>query len=151
MSEAVVESSILETEFMQAMAAQIRASAFCTHEGLSGEALYAPWLNTTKNESLMPCAVADPMAGEKIGVFFRALAQLIERECGHLANSAVSVSPQGFARALITVGKLVVVDKSIREACAFGFASLEKMQLEADKLESVATTLIGEYPQIAGL
>ncbi|MCE1172600.1 MAG: NifX-associated nitrogen fixation protein, partial [Azovibrio sp.] len=63
----------------------------------------------------------------------------------------VHLTHEGFGRALITVGKLVVIDKTLRDVHRFGFPSLSKMKDEADKLLGVALERVGMYPEVAGL
>ena len=63
----------------------------------------------------------------------------------------VHLTNEGFGRALITVGKLVAVDKTLRDVHRFGFASLSKMKDEGDKILGVALERIGQYPAVAGL
>ena len=52
---------------------------------------------------------------------------------------------------LIIVGKLVALDKTLRDVHRFGFESLSKMKTEGDKLLSVAIERVGAYPEVAGL
>jgi probable nitrogen fixation protein len=52
---------------------------------------------------------------------------------------------------MITVGKLVVMDRVLRDVHRFGFESYSKMKDEADKYLSVALELIGKHPDVAGL
>jgi probable nitrogen fixation protein len=68
-----------------------------------------------------------------------------------MAVPMMNLSHEGFGRALITVGKLVVVDRTLRDIHRFGFESLSKMKDEADKLLSVALNLIGTHAAVAGL
>jgi len=68
-----------------------------------------------------------------------------------MAIPMVNLSHEGFGRAVITVGKLVVMDKTLRDVHRFGFKSLSKMKDEADKLLSIALNIVGDYPQVAGL
>ena len=68
-----------------------------------------------------------------------------------MASSLVHLSYEGFGRVLITVGKLVVLDRTLRDAHRFGFDSLSKMKHEADKHLAVALEIIGKYPGVAGL
>jgi probable nitrogen fixation protein len=64
---------------------------------------------------------------------------------------AINITHEGFGRALITTGKLVVMDRTLRDVHRFSFDSLSKMKDEADKLLSVALEIIGKYPEVAGL
>ena len=87
----------------------------------------------------------------RVKVFYNAIAALIEKECGLMAVPMMNLSHEGFGRALITVGKLVVVDRTLRDIHRFGFESLSKMKDEADKLLSVALALVGKHSDVAGL
>lgn len=63
----------------------------------------------------------------------------------------VQLTHEGFGRALIVVGKLVVMDRTLRDVHRFGFDSLSKMKTEADKYLGVAIEIIGKHPEVAGL
>ena len=76
---------------------------------------------------------------------------LSEQECKLMAVPLIHLTHEGFGRALITVGKLVVVDKTLRDVHRFGFASLSKLKDEGDKLLAVALERVGQYPEVAGL
>ena len=52
---------------------------------------------------------------------------------------------------MITVGKLVVMDRTLRDVHRYGCESLSKMKDEGDKLLSVALEIIGKYPEVAGM
>jgi len=76
---------------------------------------------------------------------------LIEEECKLLAVPRVHLTHKGFGRALISVGKLLAVDRTLRDVHRFGFPSLSKMKDEADKILALALERIGQYPALAGL
>ena len=63
----------------------------------------------------------------------------------------VHLTHEGFGRVLITVGKLVALDRSLRDVHRFGFDSLSKMKTEADKMLAVALERVGRYSEVAGL
>jgi len=87
----------------------------------------------------------------RVKAFYNAIAGLIEKECGLMAVPLIHLSHEGFGRALITVGKLVVMDKTLRDVHRFGFASLSKMTNDADTLLAVALEIIGEHSEVAGM
>ena len=68
-----------------------------------------------------------------------------------MAVPLINLTHEGFGRALITVGRLVVVNKTLRDVHRFGFKSLEKMHEEADQLIKTAVQLIAQYPEVAKL
>jgi probable nitrogen fixation protein len=63
----------------------------------------------------------------------------------------INLTHEGFGRALITVGKLVVMDRTLRDVHRFGFPSLSRMKDEADKLLSVSLEIVGKHPDVAGM
>ena len=111
-----------------------------------------PFILTRERKAEIPL-IGDPdeTTVACVRAFYNAIAVLIEKECGLMAVSLIHLSHEGFGRALITVGKLVVLDRTLRDVHRFGFESLSKMKDEADKYLSVALEIIGKYPEVAGL
>ena len=68
-----------------------------------------------------------------------------------MAVPMLNLTHEGFGRVVITVGKLVVLDRTLRDVHRFGFPSLSKMKDEGDKYLSVALEIIGKYPDVAGM
>jgi len=87
----------------------------------------------------------------RVKAFYNAIAVLIEKECGMMAVPMVHLTHEGFGRVLITVGKLVAMDRTLRDVHRFGFESLSKMKTEADKILSVALEIVGKYAEVAGM
>ena len=144
---------ILETDFIKEMARQMRAlDTYGTYAGWSVEKILDPFVLTKERKAEIPL-IGDPddETISRVKAFFNAIAVLIEKECNLLAVPLVHLTHEGFGRALITVGKLVAVDKTLRDVHRFGFASLSKMKDEADKLLGIALERVGQYPAVAGL
>lgn len=155
MSELVVDLNdpVLETDFMQEMVKQMRAiDTYDSYEGMSDAEILDPFVMTKERKRDIP-VVGDPdeIVVARVKAFYNAISTLIEKECGKMAVPLVSLSHEGFGRVLITVGKLVVLDRSLRDVHRFGFASLSKMKDEADKFLSVALELVGDYSKVAGM
>jgi len=155
MSELVVDLNdpVLESDFMKEMAKQMRAiDTYDTFEGMSDGEVLDPFVLTKERKKELPI-VGDPdeIVIARIKAFYNAISTLIEKECGKMAVPLINLSHEGFGRALITVGKLVVHDRSLRDVHRFGFASLSKMKDEADKILSIAMELVGEHSKVAGL
>lgn len=151
----VVEENdpVLETDFMKEMVKQMRAlDMYDTYEGWSEAKILDPFVMTKERKRDLPI-VGDPdeITIARIKAFYNAISTLIEKECKIMAVPIVNLSHEGFGRALISAGKLIVVDKTLRDVHRFGFKSLSKMKDEADKLLSVALELIGKYSEVAGL
>jgi probable nitrogen fixation protein len=144
---------VLGTDFAIEMVRQMRAvDSYGTFDNWSAAEILDPFVLTKEQKREIP-VVGDPdeIVMSRIKAFYNAIAALIEKECGLMAVPTINLTHEGFGRALITVGKLVVMDKTLRDVHRFGFPTLSKMKDEADKLLSVALEIVGEYPKVAGL
>ena len=157
MSTAVAEISetdpVLTTDFAKEMVRQMRAiDSYGAFDTWTPAQILEPFVLTKEKKREIPI-IGDPdeVIIARLKVFYNAIASLIEKECGLMAVPVLNLTHEGFGRALITVGKLLVMDRTLRDVHRFGFPSLSKMKDEADKVLSVALNLIGSYPQVAGL
>ena len=144
---------IFETDFVKEMARQMRAlDTYGSYAGWSVEQVLDPYVLTRERRAAIPL-IGDPddETIARVKAFYNAISVLIEKECKLLAVPLVHLTHEGFGRALVTVGKLVAVDRTLRDVHRFGFASLSKMKDEADKILGVALERIGQYPAVAGL
>jgi probable nitrogen fixation protein len=144
---------IYETDFIKEMLRQMRAlDSYGTWDGQPAEKILDLFVLTKERKKEIPL-IGDPdeETVARVKAFYNAIAILIEKECGKIATSLVHLSHEGFGRVLITVGKLVAVDKTVRDVHRFGFESLSKMKTEADKILSVALEIVGKYPDVAGM
>lgn len=144
---------ILDTDFLKEMVRQMRAlDRYGQWDGQPAEALLSPFVLTKARKAEIPL-VGDPdeEAVARLKAFYNAIATLIEKECGKMAMPLVHLSHEGFGRALITVGKLVVADRTLRDVHRFGFESLSKMKNEGDKILAVALEIVGRHADVAGM
>lgn len=144
---------ILETDFIKEMVRQMRAlDSYGEYDGQPPEKLLAPFVLTKERKAQIPL-VGDPdeVTVARVKAFYNAIAVLIEKECGLMATPLIHLTHEGFGRGLITVGKLVVLDRTLRDVHRFGFESLSKLKNEADKYLAVALEIVGRYPEVAGL
>lgn len=153
MTATVELDPILETDFIKEMVKQMRAiDSYGTYDGWPVERILAPYIVTKEQRRAIP-VIGDPDEEtlSRVKAFYNAIAALIEKECGLMAVPMVNISHEGFGRALITTGKLVVMDRTVRDIHRYGYESLSKMKDEADKYLSVALEIIGKHPEVAGL
>jgi probable nitrogen fixation protein len=153
MTETLELDPIFTTDFIKEMVKQMRAiDSYGTYDEWTLEKILAPFVKTKDERRQIPI-IGDPDEETlaRVKCFYNAIAVLIEKECGHMAVPMINITHEGFGRALITVGKLVVMDRTVRDVHRFSFDSLSKMKDEADKLLSVAVEIIGKYPVVAGL
>ena len=144
---------ILDTDFIKEMLRQLRAlDSYGQYDGKPPEAMLAHCVLTKERKAELPL-IGDPdeTVLARVKAFYNAIAVLIEKECGLMAVPLLHLTHEGFGRGLITVGKLVVLDRTLRDVHRFGFESLSKMKNEADKYLAVALEIVGKYPEVAGL
>lgn len=144
---------ILDTDFIKEMVRQLRAlDSYGTYDGQPADKLLEPLVLTKERKAQIPL-VGDPDEETlaRVKAFYNAIATLVEKECGRMAVPLVHLTHEGFGRVLVTVGKLVVLDKTLRDVHRFGFESLSKMKTEGDKLLSVAIEIVGKHPEVAGM
>jgi probable nitrogen fixation protein len=155
MSEAaaviVEDDPVLESDFAREMVRQMRAiDTYGTYDDWPVAKILKPFVLTKQMRREIP-VVGDPdeITLSRVSAFYNALAALIEARTGRMAVPIVHLSHEGFGRALITVGKLVVMDRTLRDVHRFGFPELAKMKDEADTLVNKAAELIETYPEVA--
>ncbi|MEW8522681.1 MAG: NifX-associated nitrogen fixation protein [Candidatus Thiodiazotropha endolucinida] len=147
------EDPVLGTDFAKEMVRQMRAvDTYGTYDEWPVEKILDPFVLTKEKKQEIP-VVGDPdeIVMSRVKAFYNALSAMIEKECGLMAVPMLNLSHEGFGRAIITVGKLVVMDRTLRDVHRFGFPTLSKMKDEADKLLSVALEIVGQYPKVAGM
>jgi len=153
MNQAVAADPLLSTDFIQEMVKQMRAiDSYGTYDGWPVERILAPYVVTKEQRREIP-VIGDPdeILLSRIKAFYNAIASLVEKECGLMAVPMINITHEGFGRAVITVGKLVVMDKTLRDVHRYGYESLSKMKDEADKLLSVGLEIVGKHPDVAGM
>ena len=157
MSEAVAliteNDPVLETDFANEMVRQMRAiDTYGTYDDWSIAKILSPFVVTKEMRREIP-VIGDPdeIVLARVKAFYNAIAGMIEKECGLMAVPMMNLSHEGFGRVIITVGKLVVMDKTLRDVHRFGFLTLSKMKDESDKLLSVALEIVGKHSDVAGL
>lgn len=135
------------------MVVQLRAmDSYGTYDTWSDARVLDP-LVLTKERRRAIAVVGDPdeVTLSRVRAYYNALAQMIERETGLLAVPVINLSHEGFGRALILVGKLVAVDKILRDVHRFGFDSLPHLVSEAEKLVSKALVTVSTHRAVAEL
>jgi probable nitrogen fixation protein len=133
------------------MVKQLRAlDTYDTYEGWSEARIIDPLILTKERKRAIP-VIGDPdeVTLSRVKAFYNAIASLIEKRCGLMAVPVIKTTHEGFGRAFVIVGKLLVVDKTLRDVHRFGFPSLEKMCAQADKMLADAGRLIEEHNAVA--
>ena len=66
-----------------------------------------------------------------------------------MVTPMMKMSHEGFGRMVLIGGRLVVVNKNLRDVHRFGFASREKLLEEAEKLITQGTEMIEKFKEAA--
>lgn len=143
----------LDGPVMKEMVRQMRGvDTWGLYDAAAANEILDPFVLTKQRKREIPI-VGDPdeFTLVRIKAYYNALSALIEQRTGLMAVPLVHLTYEGFGRAIISVGKLIVVDRTLRDVHRFGFRSLEAMHLEAGKLIDKATDLVETYREVAEL
>ena len=147
------DAEILKHPLIKQMVTQLRAmDSYGTYDTWTDAKVLDPVILTKARRREIP-VVGDPdeTTISRVKAYYNALAQLIEKETGLMAVPVINLTHEGFGRSMILVGKLVAMDKTLRDIHRFGFDSPEKLIEDAEKIVGKAVTLINEYRTVAEL
>ncbi|MBF0422266.1 MAG: NifX-associated nitrogen fixation protein [Magnetococcales bacterium] len=145
--------SIYDSAFVRELVKQLRAlDTYGVQDKSTPDQLIQPFIITKDARKVIPI-IGDisPVTLSRISAFYNAVAMMIESECKLIARPFLNINHEGFGTLLIIVGKLVVVEKTLRDMHRFGFPDLNSLKTESDTLLNVALGRIGKYPEVAGL
>ena len=91
----------------------------------------------------------DPETLWRIELFYSAVGLAVERETGVMVSPIMKMHHEGFGRMVLTAGRLVVINKHMRDVHRFGFDSFEKLAAEGDKQVQAAVEMIKKFPEVA--
>ena len=143
----------LNADFPKEMLKQLKAvDTYGTYDGWSDAKILDPLILTKERKREIPI-VGDPdeTTMARVKAYYNSLASLIEKQTGLMAVPVINLTHEGFGRAFVIVGKLIVVDKTLRDVHRFGFPTLAKMNEEAGKVIDKAVELINGYREVAEL
>ena len=146
-----VADAAVGSPFVQTLVRLIRAQdSYGAWEGKPDSELIAPFIVTKEQRRSMPLmADPDPDVLARLDLFYNAVSLSIERETGKVASPMMKIHHEGFGRVLLTMGKLVVLSKHLRDVHRFGFDTIEKLETEGTKLVGAAVATINEFPEVA--
>ena len=137
--------------FVQELVKQVRAQdTYGAWNKKGDEPLLASFILDKEKRRSMP-VVGDPDAQTlaRVEFFYNAVGLLIEKETGIMVSSLMKMHPEGFGRMVLIAGRLVVVNKYLRDVHRFGFPSLEKMAEEGEKLVRAGVEMVRKFPEAA--
>lgn len=140
----------IDSPFVRELVKQWRAQD--THgawEGKSDAELLAPYIISKEQRRTMPIiGDPDPETLWRLELFYNAVGLAIERETGSIASPMMKMSHEGFGRMVLMAGRLVVVNKFLRDVHRFGFETMDKLAAEGDKAVDGAVEMVRRYPDV---
>jgi probable nitrogen fixation protein len=145
------DASNLGTPFVQQLIRQMRAQdVHGSWDGKSDLELLNPFIHTAEERRALPIlGDPDPETLWHLEIFYNAIAVAIERETGQMVSPMMKMSHEGFGRMVLIAGRLVVVNKQLRDVHRFGFPSLAKLAAAGGKFLDEAVAMIRSYPEVA--
>lgn len=145
------QAALLESPFVKELIKVLRAQD--THgqwDGKNDLTLLKPYILTAEERREIPIiGDPDPETLWRLELFYNAIAVAIERLSGNMVTPMMKMSHEGFGRMVLLAGRLVVVNKQLRDVHRFGFASLAKLAEQGNKFVNDGVQMIKDYPAVA--
>ncbi|OKO72269.1 MULTISPECIES: NifX-associated nitrogen fixation protein [unclassified Bradyrhizobium] len=106
-------------------------------------------LHREKRRELPIVGDPDPNTIQRLEVFFNAVSLSIERATAVMIQPVLTMHREGFGRIVLIGGRLIVVNKQLRDVHRFGFDSLAKLASEGDKYVREGENMIRKFPDVA--
>ncbi|HEX6363349.1 MAG TPA: NifX-associated nitrogen fixation protein [Albitalea sp.] len=154
MSAAAAEAApadVLQDAFVRALVQQLRAQD--THgarDAQGDERLLAPFVLAPQQRRALPIlGDPDPATVARLTAFHNAVALAIERATGCMVSPMTTLSHEGFGRTVMTAGRLVVVNRYLRDVHRFGYPSLARLAEAGNALVAEGIAMIERFREAA--
>ena len=143
----VIAGSPFLIELVKVMRAQ---DSYGSWEGKSDAEVLAPYIVTKEQRKLIPIIEdPDPDVLWRVELFYNACGLAIERRTSHIAAPMIKINHEGFGRAILSAGRLIVYSKYHRDVHRFGFDGLVALAEGGDRIVSEAIGMIARFPEAA--
>ncbi|MEN6584515.1 MAG: NifX-associated nitrogen fixation protein [Sulfuricella sp.] len=152
METQVMEKFDLKTSpFLVELINQWRAQdSYGAWEGKSDEELLDAYvIDKEKRKEIPIIGDPDPETLWRLELFYNAVGLAIERQTKVMVTPMMKMSHEGFGRMVLLAGRLVAVNKQLRDEHRFGFLSLEKLAEEGDKYVNSGVEMVKQFPDVA--
>jgi len=151
MSEVAKKFDLKTSPFLTELVKQWRAQdSYGAWEGKSDEVLLEPYvIDKEKRKEIPIIGDPDPETLWRLELFYNAVGLAIERRSGVMVSPMMKMSHEGFGKMVLLAGRLVVINKSLRDVHRFGFLTLEKLAEEGEKLVNAGVEMIEKFPEVA--
>jgi probable nitrogen fixation protein len=150
-AEAPSDAALLQDPFIRELVKQLRAQdTHGTWEGKSDAKLLEPYILSAEQRRALPMmGDPDPETLWRLELFHNAIGLSIEHATGCMVSPMMKLSHEGFGRAVLTAGRLIVVNRHLRDVHRFGYASLAKLAEAGNKLVDEGIGMVERYKEVA--
>lgn len=148
---AVAATDPMQSLFVKELIKQWRAQdTHGTWEGKSDLTLLAPYIVTKEQRRQMPIIDdPDPEVLWRVELYYNAIGLAIERQTGVMVSPMMKMSHEGFGRIVLLAGRLVAVNKQLRDVHRFGFETMEKLAEEGEKQVAAGVAMVNQFSDAA--
>lgn len=145
------DAAAMDTPFMKELVKQWRAQdTHGTWDRKSDAQLLEPYILTAEARRALPImGDPDPETLWRIEIFFSAVGLTIERATKVMVTPMMKMSHEGFGRQVLIAGRLIAVNKQLRDAHRFGFPTLAKLAEAGGKYVEEGVGMVEKYKEVA--
>jgi len=147
----VLDADPMTSPFVQELIKQWRAQdAHGAWDKKTDLDLLSPYILDKERRKEIPLmGDPDPETIWRLELFYNAIGLSIERATGVMVTPMMKMHHEGFGRMILAAGRLIVVNRQLRDVHRFGFGSLEKLAEEGAKFVAAGVEMINKYPEVA--
>ncbi|WP_417711791.1 NifX-associated nitrogen fixation protein [Roseibium aggregatum] len=148
---ALDEGSAAELPFIKELIKVWRAQDMHgTWENKADLDLIAPYIVDKEARRALPIVGdPDPDTVWRMELMFNAVALSIEKETRVMVSPMFKMHHEGFGRMVLIGGRLIVVNKQLRDVHRFGFDNYAKLAEQGDKYVKEGVDMINRFPEVA--
>ncbi len=137
--------------FLPELVKQIRAQD--THGAWDGKAdakLLEPFILSVEQRRALPLmGDPDPETLWRMELFYNAIGLAIERATGVMVAPMMKMHHEGFGRLVLIAGRLIVINKNLRDVHRFGFPTVGKLDEAGARFVADGIAMIRRFPEVA--
>lgn len=142
-----INNSVFLAELVKLWRAQ---DSYGTWDSKSDAELLEPYVvDKEKRKEIPIIGDPDPEMLWRLELFYGAVGLAIERQTGNMVTPMMKMHHEGFGRIVLIAGRLIVVNKQLRDVHRFGFLTMEKLVEEGEKLVNAGVEMIRKFPDVA--
>jgi len=144
------DDAALAHPFVRALIVRIRAQdLYGAWENRADAALLRDFIVTRQQRRALPIiADPDPLVLQRVEMFYQTVGLVIEQETGVMATPILNLTSEGFGRMVLIAGRLVVLNRHLRDVHRFSFETLAKLAEEGAKLVAESAALMARFPDV---